>query len=221
MQVRVWLVTVGVLLSGVFSAPLCAQQYTDALREGANEYQIWAGAASGDNPGIASITVNEPLTRAGFQYSRVMLASKSLALKYTIDAIPLALTNTQEVTSTCLPAPGSPNTLACQSTIARKTVYGGGASPIGMQLNFRRTRRLQPIANGTAGFLYFNRETPSTGASQFNFTFTLGTGVQWFITPSHSITFGYKFHHFSNAFIANLNPAVDSHFFYAGFSFHR
>jgi len=222
MQFRQWFRALClVLLSfGACSAPACAQAFTDALREGANEYQIWAGAAPAVNPDITSITVDEPLTRAGFQYARVMLASKSLALKYTIDAVPLALTNALDAKTTCAYSPAIGNVL-CEGTASTKLSYGGGASPIGLQLNFRRMHRLQPIANGTAGFLIFNRDTPVNGASVFNFTFTLGTGVQWFVTPSRSITIGCKFHHFSNAFIADYNPAVDSYFFYAGFSFHK
>ena len=223
MQFRQWFRALClVLLScAASSAPAWAQVYTDALHEGANEYQIWAGSAPAVNPSLASITVDEPLTIAGFRYSRVMVASKSKSLQYTMDVIPAAFTNTLDTKPVCAPVSGNPGAMLCESEAKKKSAYGFGASPIGMQLNFKRTRRLQPMVNGTAGFLFFDRQVPVSGASEFNFAFSVGGGMQWFITPSRSITFGGQFHHFSNAFITNLNPAVDSYFFYAGFSLHR
>jgi hypothetical protein len=205
----------------VSSATLFAQEYTDALHTGANEYQIWSGYGLPQNPTWLGLTKDQPLSLSGFQYARVILASKAVAWKYTIEAIPLAFTPTQKPggTLTCFPTTRSGS--ICLSSVVRKTSYGGGVNPFGMQLNFRRTRRLQPIVTSTGGFLYFSDPVPVIEASNFNFAFTVGTGVQWFITPSHSITFGYKFIHFSNHNLADANPGTDSHFLYAGFSFHR
>ncbi len=209
------------LCSFLSFATLRAQEYTDALHTGANEYQIWSGYGLPQNPTWLGLMKDQPLSLSGFQYARVILANKSVAWKYTIDAIPLAFTPTYKLGPilTCVPITGGGS--ICLQSVERKTSYGGGANPFGMQFNFRRTRRLQPLLNGTGGFLYFNDPVPVAGASNFNFAFTVGTGVQWFINPSHSITFGYKFSHFSNHNLADSNPGTDSNFLYVAFSFHR
>jgi hypothetical protein len=224
-----------VLLLGllVFSGPVFSQTYTDALRLKANEYQIWSGYGLPQNPTWFGGETGEWLSIAGFQYARVLLASDRTALKYTVDAIPFALTKTEGDGSLCVPVPGS-NACSTRAFVLRKTSFGAGLNPLGTQLNFRRTRRLQPVVNGALGFLYFERPTPALSvpssaagaaftpaASQFNFTFAFGGGVQWFANPVNSITLGYRFHHFSNDNIAGANPGTDSHFLYVGFSFHR
>jgi opacity protein-like surface antigen len=215
------------------SAPAFSQEYTDALNTGANEYQIWSGYGLPQNPTWFGSQTGQGLSITGFQYGRVLLASNSLAWKYTIDAIPMAFTSTEGEGSICVPIPGT-NACTVQGLVVRKTSFGAGVNPVGMQLNFRRRQRLQPMFNGALGFLYFDQPTPvlsvpdfaaglasTPASSQFNFTFDFGGGVQWFISPNHSLTVGYRFHHLSNHNIADANPGIDSHFLYVGFSFHR
>jgi hypothetical protein len=100
------------------------------------------------------------------------------------------------------------------------TIYGAGASPIGFQGNFGR-KAIQPFANGSVGFLYFRRQVPIVGSSQFNYTITIGFGAQYFRRSGKTLTVGWKYHHLSNNYQANLNPGIDSSVFYAGFSFVR
>ena len=47
------------------------------------------------------------------------------------------------------------------------------------------------------------------GAAQFNFTAQLGAGVQVFTSRHHSIDFGCKYHHISNANLGRINPGTD------------
>jgi Lipid A 3-O-deacylase (PagL) len=47
------------------------------------------------------------------------------------------------------------------------------------------------------------------GATQFNFTAQLGAGVQVFTSRHHSIDFGYKYRHISNANLGRINPGTD------------
>jgi hypothetical protein len=64
--------------------------------------------------------------------------------------------------------PVSPGVFSIQET--RESVYGAGAAPIGLKLNFRRQKRVQPFAAATGGFLYFSEQVPIAGAARFNFT---------------------------------------------------
>lgn len=54
----------------------------------------------------------------------------------------------------------------------------------------------------------------SSSATQFNFDVDVAAGLEWHAFPRHCLTAGYKYHHFSNANLAD-NPALDS----AGFAF--
>jgi hypothetical protein len=101
-----------------------------------------------------------------------------------------------------------------------RVLYGAGATPLGLQLNCRNTRRVQPFINSTAGFLYFNRQVPVVYSSQFNFTFDLGGGVE--VRGEHgSWSLGYRYHHISNANTGTRNPGVDSSLLWTGYRWGR
>jgi hypothetical protein len=67
------------------------------------------------------------------------------------------------------------------------------------------------------GFLYFNRQI--FGATQFNSTAQLGAGVPVFTSRHHSIDFGYKYHHISNANPGRINLGLDPHVVLVAVSF--
>ena len=68
--------------------------------------------------------------------------------------------------------------------------------------------------------LNFARPVLSPRGSQLNFTIHYGGGVQVFTSAHRAITLGYKYHHMSNAEIAD-NPGTDSNMVYIGWSFFR
>jgi len=100
------------------------------------------------------------------------------------------------------------------------TIYGTGISPIGFQANFG-SNKVEPLVNGSLGFLYFDRQVPILGAAQFNYTISVGFGAQFFPRPGRSFTVGWKYHHTSNNYQSHLNPGMDSGVFYVGFSMFR
>jgi len=57
-------------------------------------------------------------------------------------------------------------TFLIMSLLAIAVARGGGAEPIGVQLNFRNHRKWQPFVNATGGFLYFTEQVPVTGSSR-------------------------------------------------------
>jgi hypothetical protein len=103
----------------------------------------------------------------------------------------------------------------------RRKITGAGLSPVGFQLNFRRRERVQPFAQASGGFLYFGERVPDERGAQFNFTADFGGGVQWKTGARRAWTVGYRYHHVSNGYRADVNPGFDSNLFYAGFSIFR
>jgi len=169
---------------------------------------MWGGF-SPNSPHIIRIAAERNLSTLGLRYSRSFKTSRLASFKYTFDAIPVAFIR-QPV-----------NHGLWEDRTERESRFGAGLSPIGTQINFRPRSRMQPFAEGNVGFLYFTRPTPYTNATNFNFTFSLGGGIQTFTIHNRAVTFGYKYHHLSNAFMVDVNPGVDSNVFYVGYSLFR
>lgn len=180
------------------------------LTDGTNQFGVWANY-SPNSFVFDGTSRGRKLFLLNLQYARVLLARRVATLKYTGDVIPVAFesqpTQVFLVNGNMLRNPAG-------------TIYGAGASPIGLQLNFG-SRRVQPFLSGSVGFLYFAQQVPVLRSSQFNYTANLGIGLEVFSGSGRSFAVGYKYHHLSNADSAPLNPGLDSNVFYTGFSFFR
>lgn len=212
-------------LFGMFTLNSMAQKAsegfrTDAFRTGGNEYQVWSGYSPDSVVGIGKSQARRFFI-AGFGWRRVILANDSIAWKFSVDAVPLALVSEPTVNGiTVVPDPKKISCAGC--VIGRRTSYGYGIEPVGFEFNFRRQRRFQPVAGINGGVLKFNHDVPVPNSNSFNFTFAVKAGVQIFTTESRSLTIGYRYQHTSNANTGNpFNPGIDSNFVYAGFSFHK
>ena len=179
------------------------------MERAANEYGAWGGG-SFSSPTLIGSTERVRLGLVAFRYARVLARGDNLALKYTLDAVPLASMSFPSFEATAGGVRG-----------VRKTITGAGLSPVGFQLNFRRRERVQPFAQASGGFLYFGEPVPDARGAQFNFTGDFGGGVQWKTGPRRAWTVGYRYHHVSNGYRADVNPGFDSNLFYVGFSIFR
>jgi hypothetical protein len=95
-------------------------------------------------------------------------------------------------------------------------VYGIGFSPLGTEVLFRATPRLQGYAAMAVGVLWFTRDVPVANSKAYNYTIELGGGVLWEYQPRRRLRIGYMFHHLSNAWSATENPGLDGDVFYLG-----
>ena len=174
----------------------CAQQR--ATHD--NEFGVWFEGQFANGHAFGS-TIDSRMYQVEARYSRLVFTNRLIALRYVAEVVPLSVV-------------GDP-----RANGQRVYAYGAGGSPIGAQINFLYSHRLQPFLTSGGGFLYFNRQM--FGATQFNFTAQVGAGVQVFASRHRSIDFGYKYHHISNANLGNINPGMDSHVVFVGVSFVR
>jgi hypothetical protein len=183
--------------------PVAAAQTAGDYRlgRGMNEFGLWAGG-SPDSFDFLGTVENRELLLFGLRYGRVVAAWEAVSLEYTLDIIPTAVVFEPE-----------------RVRRGSGTIYGAGLSPLGLKLNFGQESWIKPFVAASVGFLYFEKDIPVPRSSQFNFTPELGLGVQFFLAPKRALTLGYKVHHMSNANTGRSNPGMDSHVFYAGFSF--
>ena len=168
------------------------------------EFGATFGVSPDSNQGIG-VTTGQQYYEASLNFGYVFHQNDSVAWKYKASLIPFALVHGDEATLQLRPD---------------RTVYGGGAEPIGIQLNFRNRRKVQPFVDGTGGFLYVTEQVPATDSSQYNFTFSFGGGVEIF-SNRHSFVLGNRYHHISNGYTATYNPGIDSQMISVGFSFKR
>ena len=195
-------------LNSVLPNPPVRPSAADPATVGRNEFSLWGGF-SPNSPHIIGAAAERNLSTLGLRYSRALKSSGFATWRYTFDAIPVAF----------IRQPVSHG--VWEDRTQRESRYGGGLAPIGVQFNMRPHHRIQPFGEGNVGFLYFTRPTPYTNTSNFNFTFSLGAGIQTFTIHNRAVSFGYKYHHLSNAYTAPVNPGMDSNVFYVGYSLFR
>ena len=168
-----------------------------------SEYTYWFAGAF-ENGHAFSSTIGARNYQLESRYERLLYSGQPFAVRWVFDTVPVALVGDRYT-----------------STGRRAYSYGFGASPIGAQVNFVHYRHIEPFLTSGGGFLYFNHRMFGT-TQQFNFTAQLGGGLQLF-TPSRrtALDLGYKYHHISNANLADQNPGLDSHMLFVGLSWFR
>jgi hypothetical protein len=168
-----------------------------------SEYTYWFGG-SFENGHAFSNTIGARNYQFKSRYERLIYWSRPFAVRWVFDAVPVAVVGDRYT-----------------SNGQRVYSYGIGGSPVGAQVNFVHFRHVEPFLTSGGGFLYFNHRMFGT-TQQFNFTAQLGVGVQLFPSNRHAaIDLGYKYHHISNANLANQNPGLDSHMLFVGLSVFR
>lgn len=183
------------------------------LKKGDNEFGFWGGGAFAATTAFGGLTTAEARDRkffvAAFRYGRTLFANDSVALQYTLDVIPLAVATGNIVSS---------NTVGPVTTFDRKTTYGGGVTPLGLQLDFANGSRTHPFLHVNGGGLVFNHSMPLPDAGKFAFVGEAGGGVRVFTSARRAVTLGVRFHHLSNGDRTGSNRGLNQFIVYAGFS---
>jgi len=201
------------------SAPAFAQSDDNPflLKRGDNEWGFWAGFSPKATTIFEGLRKDEAEDRkffiAALRYGRTLAANDSLALQYTIDAVPVAVATGVIVSRTTSPTG--------VDTFQRETAYGAGITPIGLQLDFANGSKVHPFVHVNGGFLYFNKEVPIEDSGHFAFTGEAGGGVRIFTSERRAVNIGVRFHHISNGDTSGSNRGLNQFVIYAGFSVFR
>lgn len=196
-----------------------AQQPTEYSNT-ANEIGFWGGTST-VHKDLSGPSAGGNFQMFGFRYSHRIVDGKSVKLRYTLDAMPVAVLNYPRE----LPFPTAGG--GVEIVRDRKTVYGFGIAPGGLQVNFRNRKKYQPFIGGAVGIMYFTQVTPDfrtplqprqTGA-KINYTADFGAGLEIGLKNNRNFFVGYKYHHLSNLYTGNINVGFNSNFVYAGMNF--
>lgn len=187
--------------------------FSQAEETGKNEYTVWGGF-SPDSSTLVKGIGRTPDARFGmiaFRYSRRFNNNDTVNLKYTADVVPVSFLNYPDVEISGGPVPSV--------SAVRPTRYAFGAAPLGLQMNFRPRKKLQPFIGASGGMLYFQKRTPNYVGTRFAFTADIGAGIELKMEKKRAVTFGYKYYHISNGDRGIENPGIDNNLFYIGYTF--
>ncbi len=183
------------------------------LKKGDNELGFWAGGSFKPTTAFGGLTDAEADSRkffiAAFRYGRTLYANDSIALQYTLDAIPIAVATGNIVSST---------TVGPVTTFRRETAYGAGVTPLGLQLDFANGSRVHPFIHVNGGLLFFNDSVPLPDAGSLALVGETGGGVRIFTSDRRAVTLGVRFHHISNGDRSGSNRGLNQFVIYGGFS---
>jgi hypothetical protein len=183
------------------------------LKRGDNEFGFWGGFSPKATTIFGGLRDDEAEDRnfviAAFRYGRTLAANDSLALQYTLDAIPLALATGTIVSRT---------TIGGVTTFERETAYGGGVTPLGLQLDFANGSKVHPFVHVNGGLLWFNKSVPIEDAGKLALVGEAGGGVRVFTSEKRAVNIGVRFHHISNGDRTGSNRGLNQFVIYAGFS---
>ena len=201
------------------AVPVCAQNDDNPflLKGGDNELGFWGGFSPKATTIFGGLHDDEAEDRkffiAALRYGRTLAANNSLALQYTLDAVPLAVATGTIVSRT--------TTAGGATTFQRETAYGVGLTPLGLQLDFANGAKVHPFIHVNGGFLYFNKSVPIEDAGQFAWVGEAGGGVRIFTSERRAVNIGVRFHHISNGDRQGSNRGLNQFVIYAGFSIFR
>jgi hypothetical protein len=194
--------------AGVFSTRTAASEGEGRLRwmpyGGVHEVGVWSGVSWFSGP-IWGYRTQVHFVPVDVRYSYVMTAREHFTARYSPEVTALAWLD-------------EPVLDANNNVIGRKHTFGSGVSPVGFQVDFRPSRRVQPFWANNAGMIYFAQRVLSPQGSQFMFTVDFGGGVNIHLAGHRALTIGYRYEHMSNANISVHNPGTDADTFYVGFS---
>lgn len=186
------------------------------LKQGDNEFGFWAGGSFKATTAFAGLTEAEARDRkffiAAVRYGRTLWANDSVALQYTLDAIPLAVATSNIRSST---------TIGGVTTFQRDTTYGAGVTPLGLQLDFANGSKVHPFIHVNGGLLVFTQSMPLPDSGRVALVGETGAGLRIFTSERRAVTLGVRFHHISNGDRSGSNRGLNQFVFYGGFSIFR
>jgi hypothetical protein len=196
-------------------AGLCSE----ASGEPRNDFEFLAGYSPDTSTFLIGRAPDRQFAIAGFAYGYRCWLRHAVAISYTASVLPAAILFQPKQTD-YIPAPAG----AVGSFYApAHSVYGVGVEPLGFNFEFARRHRLAPFVELGGGIIASTQPIPFdvSGGTGLNFLADLGGGVRCRIGRARAVKFGYRLMHISNANTTAVNPGIDNHVLWMGFSWSR
>lgn len=162
-----------------------------------HEFSIWGGYAF-DSFKLWGKTPDATLGQLGLGYNRRFLRIGNQVFRYRFSVNLFSKITYPEF----------------EESRNRASLSGFGLSPLGLRINFLQNRDLQPFLDAAGGIIVFNDPFPDVRGKKFNYTLGIGGGMEILLNSQSSLSLGYKYLHLSNGESGQVNPGVDSGFFF-------
>jgi hypothetical protein len=163
---------------------------------------------------------------AGLRWSRTLQGNQRVRLDYMADLLPVVISTEMPIyeriatSSAICPANTMclENTYAYGSLLGTRTVFGVGATPLGLQLRTVATNRIEIVARTSAGLIQFSRRIPDPEERRLNYTLDAGLGLTTRLSSGTSLDVGFRLNHISNGGRGAVNPGMNSRMLEVGIS---
>lgn len=197
-------------------------EYKKQEKQSNREFGIYAGSFT-FHKDLKGESQKAPVVLFGLRYAWTTKNNPSHRLRYYMDFDPLIIVNYRERR----PIQTTPTTITTVGE--RRTVFGVGFTPVGLQFNWRNSKKYQPFIAGGFGIAIFNRKFPDNRSplqpdkigNFFQLMPEFGAGLEIRKSETRSYFIGYKYHHLSNGYTAPLNVGYNTNMVYAGMYFQR
>ena len=169
---------------------------------GVHEFGAWWGLSLTGH--IVGELHNIKYMPIDLHYSYLLSRHRNWAIRYSPEMAAMAMLSE--------PTPNQTDRLS-----QRKRTYGSGLSPVGLQLDFLPSSRVQPFLSTNEGFVCFTDRVLSPTGSRYMYTADLGIGINIFRTPRQAVTIGYRYQHLSTD-VSRRSAGTDANTFYLGAS---
>jgi hypothetical protein len=105
---------------------------------------------------------------------------------------------------------GGPEVPTYANTFGTEKTYGMSVSPIGARVSILNSKSLQPTFGAELGAVVSYRSLPIDDASNVNYLFSFGPGLEYFFDTQHSVRVEYVLRHYANLNLGASNPGVDA-----------
>lgn len=202
--------------------PKTDNQYEKQSKSSNKEWGFYAGSFT-VHKDLKGESQKAPVVLFGVRHAWTTKNNPSHRLRYYIDFDPLIIVNYRERRLV-------QTSLTTTATVGdRKTVFGVGFTPLGLQFNWRNSKKIQPFIAGGFGVAVFNKKFPDNRSplqpdkigNRFQLMPEFGAGVEIRKSETKSYFIGYKYHHLSNGYTAPLNVGYNTNMVYGGMYFQR
>jgi hypothetical protein len=207
------------LRSNVFSGTKAKSEskYQEQVKTRNREWGYYGGSFT-FHKDLKGESQKAPVVLFGIRHAWTTKNNPSHRLRYYMDLNPLIIVNYRQRRM----IQTSPTTTAIVGE--RKTVFGVGFVPLGLQFNWRNSKKIQPFIAGGMGVALFNKKFPDNRSAlepdrignRFQIMPEFGAGVEIRQSENKSYFVGYKYHHMSNGYTAPLNVGYNTNMVYFG-----
>ncbi|MDQ3751121.1 MAG: acyloxyacyl hydrolase, partial [Acidobacteriota bacterium] len=192
-------------------------EYQEETKSGNKEWGFYGGSFT-VHKDLRGESQKAPVVLLGIRHAWSTKNNPSHRLRYYMDLNPLIIVNYRQRRM----IQTSPTTTTIVGD--RKTIFGVGFVPFGLQFNWRNSRKIQPYIAGGMGVALFNKKFPDNRSAlepdrignRFQIMPEFGAGIEIRKSENKSYFVGYKYHHMSNGYTAPINVGYNTNMVYFG-----